>query len=386
MLVPYLEDEALIAAAANAAKTAFAQGRPWEDFESRQRVSNATYRLRKFSEWLRTEHRGAIAGRLADASLHEDIRRFKLSCERPLAVAGDLKLLRRHLDVPDRGNQAHRRTSQLVPYPEDAAMIEAAANTANEAIAAGRPSLFLGRRKRVDQATRHLRMFSEWLRREGKSPIADRLNDDSLTEDIQNFYHFYRSYSVDSGVRMLREHEIELQEFARELEQQLDDEPAAAASENTHQNSSLQSLFTELFGESPPPAEELQKFAANPEQQLDDESPPSEIPRSCKRLRGGSSDFNEVTSPKMHQAWAEVPEDFGHIVGLDWKHGPQLAPALLIAALNKRRVLPTLLQPGINLYIHGQPYTAQLQTGIAEGPPNNLLGMSIILIPRLKGG
>ncbi|MCA6107968.1 trehalose-6-phosphate synthase [Bradyrhizobium sp. CNPSo 4026] len=78
--------------------------------------------------------------------------------------------------------------------------------------------------------------------------------------------------------------------------------------------------------------------------------------------------------------------DFGHLVDLGWKHGPQPAPDVLFGALNRIGALPRPCQLTTHFYIHGQPYTAQLGAGKREGTPNNPLGIDVILIPRTRGG
>ncbi|KRR19677.1 hypothetical protein [Bradyrhizobium retamae] len=272
-----------------------------------------------------------------------------------------------------------------------------------------------------------------------KRAIADRLNDVSLKEDITAFYNAKHQYSVDSGVRMLREHARDLEEFAADLEQQLElNEAPSAAGEGAHQYSSLQPLFTQLFGETPPSEsppsspglrgggsdlnaaispmmrddafdapmpdiaeqspsageaggshlrDDAQRHSALQllfTQLFGESPPPSELPQWSPGLRGGGSDFNGAISPITRDAVAR--EDFGYIIDLGWGHGPQPAPDVLIGALNRRRILPTPLQPMIDIYIRGQPYTAQLGRGNREVSPNNPLGLNIILIPRLKGG
>lgn len=87
------------------------------------------------------------------------------------------------------------------------------------------------------------------------------------------------------------------------------------------------------------------------------------------------------------QAWVSDPE-FGPIVGLGWDHGLQTAPDVLLGVLNRTGLFPRPFQPPTNLYIHGYPYAAQAQlgVGVSKTTPNNPLGLTIMLIPRLIGG
>lgn len=78
--------------------------------------------------------------------------------------------------------------------------------------------------------------------------------------------------------------------------------------------------------------------------------------------------------------------DFGYALPLQFNHGPQGAPDGLIGELNRIGLLPGRFQPSINLYLHGQPYTATLGPGFREATPNNPHGEDIVLMPRLVGG
>ncbi|WP_426441382.1 hypothetical protein [Bradyrhizobium genosp. P] len=434
-LVCYPQDAALIDAAAQAAKANIAAGRPWEQLGRRKLASNAAHELRQFSNWLRREHKSAIAGRIGEASLQQDSILFSRAYPRSSLSVGFM-MLQKHRGEPMPSGQTQRRRTRPVPYPEDEALINAAAEVAKANIDAGTPWPFVGTRRRVNQAVKHLKEFSGWLKTMSKRAIADRLDDASLKEDITTFYNAERRYSVDSGVRMLREHAKDLEEFAAGLEQQLEIvEAPSAAGEGTYQHGPLKSVFAQLFGESPPrespPSSPGLRSGGSdrnaatsrmvrddaidapmpdiPEQLLSARSggshsredahhsslqplftqlfgespPPSESPQWSPGLRGGS-DLNGAMSPTTRDAVAR--EDFGQIVGLGWSHGPQAAPDVLIGALNRRSILPTPLQPMINFYICGQPYTAQLGRGIREVSPNNPLGVSITLIPLLKGG
>lgn len=434
-LVRYPQDAALIDAAVQAAKANIAAGRPWEQLGRRKLVSNAAHELRQFSSWLRRQHKSAIAGRIGQASLEQDSILFSRAYPRSSLGVGFM-MLQKHRDEPMPGGQTQRGRTRRVPHPEDAALINAAAEMATANIDAGTPWPFVGTRKRVKQSVKRLRGFSGWLKRMSKRAIADRLDDASLKEDMTTFYNAERRYSVDSGVRMLREHAKDLEEFAAGLEQQLEIvEAPSAAGESTHRHGPLSSLFAQIFGESPPrespPSspglrsggsdrnaatsrmvrddaidapmpdipEQSQSARSGGSHSRDDahhgslqplftqlfgeSPPPSESPQRSPGLRGGS-DLNGAMSPTTRDAVAR--EDFGQVIALGWSHGPQAAPDVLIGALNRRSILPTPLQPMINFYIRGQPYTAQLGRGIREVSPNNPLGVSITLIPRLKGG
>ncbi|WP_035721936.1 hypothetical protein [Bradyrhizobium sp. ARR65] len=361
-MIPHPEDVVLINAAAEAAKAAIAAGHPWERLNTVSQVYKATYIVRKLSDWLRRAHKNPIAGRLGDNTVEEDLATFRrIHGTRSHFVA--LRMLRRHAGVLGPRDRAPCRPARRGPYPEDAALIDAAAEAARANIDAEKPWLFVGTRKRVNQAVKSLNRFSGWLKRTSRRAIAGRLNDVSLKEDITAFYKSKPRLSVDSGVRMLQEHARDLEEFALDLEQQLEvDGAPSAAGESSYQHSSLAPLFTQLFGE----------------------TPPSESPPSSPGLRGGGSDSNDAMSPITRDAVAR--EDFGHVIDLGWDHGPQPAPDILIGALNRRRSLPTPLHPMTNFYIRGQPYTALLGRGLREVSPNNPLGVNIILIPRLKGG
>ncbi|XIA63698.1 hypothetical protein ACFIOY_32315 [Bradyrhizobium sp. TZ2] len=344
-------------------------------------------------------------------------------------------MLRRHRDEPKPSDQAPRRGTRRVPYPEDAALINAAAEAAKANIDAEKPWPFVGTRKRVNQAAKRLKGFSGWLKRISKRAIADRLNDASLKEDITIFYNAKHRYSVDSGVRMLREHAKDLEEFAAGLEQQLEIvEAPSAAEEGTHQHGSPQSFFAQLFGESPPlesrpsspglrgggsdrnaaisplmrddafvtPMPEIPEQSSSARaggsrlredahhsslqplftELFGESPPPSESPRWSAGLRGGGSGFDGGISPITRDAVAR--EDFGHIIGLGWGHGPKAAPDVLIGALVRAEVLPTPLQPMLDFYIYGQPYTGQLGRGKREVTPNNPLGVNIFSSLDLK--
>ncbi|MGF6313147.1 hypothetical protein ABIB82_007178 [Bradyrhizobium sp. i1.8.4] len=437
-LDPYPEDAALINEAAQAARVAIAAGHPWEQLETSRQVSQATYMVRKFSEWLRREHKNAMAGRPGDNTVDEDIATFARIHRRGSHLVG-LRMLRTHAGALGPPDHAPCRRAQRVPYPQDTALVKAAAEAAKANIDAEKPWPFVGIRKRVNQAVRSLNRFSGWLKTTSRRAIDGRLNDVSLKEDITAFYMAKRKFSVDSGVRMLREHAKDLEAFAADLEQQLEvDEAPSAAGDGAHQYSSVQPLFTQLFGEtlpseSPPASTGLQGGGSDPNvaispmmrndafdapmpnvteqsssargvggshlsddaqrdcaQQLlftqlfGESPPPSESPQRSRGLRGGGSDFNGAMWPTTRDAMAR--QDFGHVLDLGWVHGPQPAPDILIGALNRRRILPTPRQPMTNFYLRGQPYTAQLGRGSREVSPNNPLGVNIILIPRLKGG
>ncbi|MCC8939664.1 trehalose-6-phosphate synthase [Bradyrhizobium sp. Arg68] len=107
------------------------------------------------------------------------------------------------------------------------------------------------------------------------------------------------------------------------------------------------------------------------------------------KLAGGTS---HVDLPRQLSCLAfdlrarRLGDDFTHIVGSDWNHGPQPAPDVLLGVLNRVDAFPRSFQPTTDFYIHGHPYMAQLAAGIREVTPNNPLGVNVILIPRLKGG
>ncbi|WP_271553516.1 alpha,alpha-trehalose-phosphate synthase (UDP-forming) [Bradyrhizobium sp. CCBAU 45394] len=107
------------------------------------------------------------------------------------------------------------------------------------------------------------------------------------------------------------------------------------------------------------------------------------------KLAGGGSHFDlprQLTFPAFGVRARILNEDFTHVVGLGWNHGPQAAPDILLGALNSVDAIPKPYQPMTDIYIHGHPYMAQLTAGMREVTPNNPLGANVILIPRLKGG
>ncbi|MGY3621951.1 hypothetical protein ACVJGD_008147 [Bradyrhizobium sp. USDA 10063] len=118
-------------------------------------------------------------------------------------------------------------------------------------------------------------------------------------------------------------------------------------------------------------------------------------PSSAKRkvegkLAGGAShlDLPRQLSRSAFdlQARRLLDDDFTHIVGSGWNHGPQPAPDVLLGEPNRVDAFPRPFRPTTNFYIHGHPYMALLAAGIREVTPNNPLGVNVILIPRLKGG
>ncbi len=107
------------------------------------------------------------------------------------------------------------------------------------------------------------------------------------------------------------------------------------------------------------------------------------------KLAGGASHLDlprRLSRPAFDVRARRLDDDFTHIVGSGWNHGPQLAPDVLLGVLNRVDAFPRPFQPTTNFYIHGHPYMAQLAAGLREVTPNNPLGVNVILIPRLKGG
>jgi trehalose 6-phosphate synthase len=137
---------------------------------------------------------------------------------------------------------------------------------------------------------------------------------------------------------------------------------------------------------------ELEKIRT---EQLAVRSPPDpREPSSSKQkvegnLAAGASHFDmprQSSRPAFEVRVTRLDDDFTHIVGSGWNHGRQLAPDILLGALNRVDAFPRPFQPTTNFYIHGHPYMALLAEGLREVTPNNPLGVNVIVIPRLKGG
>ncbi|MFK4531912.1 trehalose 6-phosphate synthase [Bradyrhizobium ottawaense] len=106
-------------------------------------------------------------------------------------------------------------------------------------------------------------------------------------------------------------------------------------------------------------------------------------------LAGGAGRFDlprQLACPAFGLRGRRLNDDFTHIVGLSWNHGPQAAPDILLGALNSVDAFPRPYQPTTDIYIHGHPYMAQLAAGMTEATAYNPFGVRVILIPRLKDG
>ncbi|WP_024508451.1 trehalose-6-phosphate synthase [Bradyrhizobium sp. ARR65] len=111
--------------------------------------------------------------------------------------------------------------------------------------------------------------------------------------------------------------------------------------------------------------------------------------RGERKLAGGASHLDpphQLSCPALDGPARRLDDDFTHILGSGWNHGPQPAPDILLGVLNRVDAFPRPFLPTASFYIHGHPYMAQLVAGRGEVTPNNPQGVNVMLIPRLKGG
>lgn len=367
----YPEDAALIQRAVDAARADLARGAPWQGFEMPRGVSTTGSTLRGFSAWLQTHAKSAIAGRLDDRSLRDDVRRYR-RVRNIHGVGVGLKLLWKYNLL--RGSPAISDNLDLLELLEREMEVDWPPSAAGDA------------------ASQH----SE-LQASPAATISD--NDLDLLELLE------------------RQMEVEWQPSAAGEGTSLQAPPAAAgiSDDGLEWRKQLALLEREMEADRPSSVSwegdpRLTALQESLEEGLAARRTPLELPRSHLPYPDGGSNFDRALCDEVrndahdsrascelgqpqHSPYpaaailARAPAyDFGHVVALGFNHGPQPAPDVLISALNRRGMLPRSLQQPTNLLIHGQPYTALLGPGMREATPNNPFSANIILIPRLKGG
>ncbi|SCB52427.1 hypothetical protein GA0061099_103220 [Bradyrhizobium yuanmingense] len=330
----------------------------------------ATYAstLRRFSDWLYGNKKQPMAGRLHDEGLTKDAQEFARAGDRTILTA--LTRLRASLrkqegsvpramgsqsphvapsvrverGAPSLGVSSSDTEPGFKPSPEDAALITAAAEVAKSNIRVGTPWPFVATRKRLNREVKHLKAFSDWLRRTGRRPIADRLPDASLNKDVIAFHKAQHADKgarggVSGGIRMLRDYAKELEDFAADLERQLEtNEIPPAAGEGTSPRRARQALLKEIFGESP----QSETRQPSPQAHVDGSDVDEAISPMTRDDAFGVSMLDGLPPPEFDHDGHSVPTcmgepeaDFGAYVSLGWRGGD--APAPLIAELKKKR-------------------------------------------------
>ncbi|WP_143271619.1 hypothetical protein [Bradyrhizobium mercantei] len=155
--------------------------------------------IRGFSCWLRDENKPGIMVRPHDGSLDEDAQLYSLT-RGGRNIVNALTHLRNFL-VSARAPEilAHRLTA----FPEDAALIRAAADAAKSDIAKGAPWPGFEKPDDVNKISSALRGFSMWLQTNKEPAIAGRLNDQSLLDDGRRYRRARKTYSLSNGLNLL---------------------------------------------------------------------------------------------------------------------------------------------------------------------------------------
>ncbi|WP_420965355.1 hypothetical protein [Bradyrhizobium sp. B120] len=417
-LAAYPEDAALIQRAAEAARADIARGTPWQGFETPRGVSRSGSILRAFSVWLQTHGKSAIAGRLDDQSLRDDVQRYKRATNIH-SVGAKLKLLWKYNSL--RGSPAISDDLDLLELLEREMEVDEPPSAAGD-VASQQSLLQASPAATISDNSLNL---LELLEREIEVEWPPSAAGEGTSRDTSLQVSTVSAATSDRDLELLA-----LLERGKEI-----GGPRSAAGEAAPRPSSLQA---------PPAAAgigddglELWKQLAQLERELEADGPssvswendprltsfeelldgvlaapgtPLESPRSPLRYPDGSLNFDTALRDEVRndahnsRAWCELGQpqqssypaaampaqapayDFGHVVGLGFNHGPQAAPDVLIGSLNRRGMLPQSFQEPTSLIIHGQPYMAVLGPGMREVTPNNPFCANIILKPRLKGG
>ncbi|CDX43785.1 hypothetical protein MPLA_680023 [Mesorhizobium sp. ORS 3359] len=207
-------------------------------------IDSSLIHAKKFANWLHKNDKEPLASRFRDESLADDLDLYKAEGNDPEnRLQSTLNHLRRLMSEGcgfEQIGPGPRLMGRhlLHPYPADARVIDA---MLDEAIRGLGDATTAQKLPFQDRASR-LRAFSDWLQREGKSNIVDRLNDADqrrgLNADAKNFRKVSpRLYGTD--FTMLRQY-LQLVEANRALGLRGPEEADSFAGEGAQHASSFQ--------------------------------------------------------------------------------------------------------------------------------------------------
>ncbi|MET3597636.1 hypothetical protein ABID26_007062, partial [Mesorhizobium shonense] len=209
-------------------------------------IDSSLIHAKKFANWLHENDKEPLASRFRDESLADDLDLYKAQGNDPEnRLQSTLNHLRRLMSegygIEQVGPGPRLMGRRLLhPYPADARVIDA---MLDESIRGLGDATTAQKLPFQDRASR-LRAFSDWLQREGKSNIVDRLSDTDqrrgLDADAKNFRKVSpRLYGTD--LTMLRQY-LQLVEANKALGLRAPEEAGWFAEEGAQHASSFQEL------------------------------------------------------------------------------------------------------------------------------------------------
>ncbi|WP_375779219.1 Ulp1 family isopeptidase [Bradyrhizobium sp. ma5] len=285
-------------------------------------IEGNAYTLCGFAGWLQANNKPSLASRFRDDVLADDLLEYRSQGGDPHDL---LKSALTHLRGLGPGNEEIETIGPgsrfmgrtRAPYPEDDRLIDGARGQALHDLGDSTAQM----RKPINERCSRLRGFSEWLEREGRGSIVDRLNGteqqwQTLQQDAEDFRAFRdgRGALHFTDLTFVRNY-LQVVEANRALRLQGREQPGSPSAEGTREPGSLQRPADSTFTRSLPSNFDLQD--------LNGAAP-------ATSARAQSSDIYHGLAPLLHldamrpqeRGWTPVPESPSGLLGSRWDQLP----------------------------------------------------------------